>query len=62
MSISRTSVTPKSQKIGYSNEHPIYFGNCITRAILKLVAVAESGAYSKYVSIYAASQMPKEPC
>ena len=28
---------------------------------MKLVAVAQSGAYSTYVSICGASQMPKEP-
>ena len=29
---------------------------------MRLVAGAESGAYKKYVSIYATSQTPKEPC
>jgi hypothetical protein len=40
---------------------PHFVGSCIRRAILRLLAVAESGAYLAYVSISAARQMPKEP-
>ena len=35
--------------------------NLFDEAILRLVAVAQSGAYSAYVSICGASQTPKEP-
>ena len=46
----------------YGGGKPLLPRNCITRAILKLVAVRGSGAYSTYVSIPRTSQMPKEPC
>lgn len=35
--------------------------NLDSEAILRLVAVTQSGAYLVYVSICGASQMPKEP-
>ena len=41
---------------------PSIIRSFITRAIFRLVAVAQSGAYLKYVSICGASQTPKEPC
>ncbi|MBR5139197.1 MAG: hypothetical protein IKV12_06595, partial [Alistipes sp.] len=57
MSISRTSQMPKEPCLALVSSK-----NCIKRAILKLVAGRESGAYEKYVSISRTSQMPKEPC
>ena len=49
---------------GGHDGHPLFFlhlSNCIKRAILRLLAVAQSGAYQTYVSICDARQTPKEP-
>ena len=41
--------------------HPSHPENLDSEAILRLVAVTQSGAYLMYVSICGASQTPKEP-